>query len=83
MCFHPSSSPYDKVVGLAMQYPVEVLAQARIRAGRPGCAAREDLQDSWTALGKPRLRDHQAEPRTVSFPTQAIVLRRGTQSGQS
>jgi hypothetical protein len=29
-----------------MQYPVEVLAQARIRAGRSGCAASEDLQDS-------------------------------------
>ena len=46
MFFHSFSSPYDKMAGLAMQYPVEVLAQARIRADRSGCAASEDLHDS-------------------------------------
>jgi hypothetical protein len=55
-----------------MQNPVEVLAQARIRAGRSGCAASEDLHESYTALGKPRLRDHQAEPRTLFFPTRPL-----------
>ena len=46
MCVQPASPPYDKAVGLAMQYPVEVLAHARIRTDRSGCAASEDLQDS-------------------------------------
>jgi hypothetical protein len=66
-----------------MPYPVEVLAHAKIRAGRSGCAASEDLQDSWTALGKPRLRDHQAEPRTVLSPTPPLCSADEPQSGQS
>lgn len=46
MCFQPSSSPYDKVAWLAMQYPVEVVAQAKMRVGRPGSVASEDLHES-------------------------------------
>ena len=42
MCVQPALSPYDKAVGLAMQYPAEVLAHARIRADWSGRAASED-----------------------------------------
>jgi hypothetical protein len=46
MCFQPFSSPYDKVAGLAMQNPVEAVAHARMRAGRPDWVSSEDLHES-------------------------------------
>lgn len=69
MCRQPSSLPYEKVAGLAIQNPAWVVAHAKIRKGRPGCTVSDDFHESYIALGSPRLRDHHADRRPSLLPT--------------